>query len=457
MARIDTLGHFLTDVADAIRTKKGSGSTIQASSFDTEIASIPSGGGEAVEKKDINFYDYDGTILHSYTKSEFNNLQAMPDNPTHEGLTSMGWNWTLEEAKTYLTHHNYLEIGQQYKTDDGKTRIYVSLSEFTLNPYVSIGINGTATIDWGDNTTSTITGSSISTPVDTQHTYSSAGDYVITIYSTSNIYNAEGTNYRSKLFWSGGDTESENTPYLSSVTKIEFSDNFSINYTYGLNKLYNLKSLILPYNNGNLKNYSLSYCSNLKHLTIPRTGTYYSQYVFERCFNLKSVSLPATMTNTGNYMFAYCYSLERITMPDTLNYMGTYTFRDNYSLKIVEYSTSQTSVNSSTFYNTHSLKEIYLPSNVANIQGSAFNLTYSLGKVTASPTSISSNGFVGCVNTMIFDFTGCSSVPSMSSTGFPATLKTGCKIIVPDDLYDTWITKQAWVNLTDYIVKESEA
>ena len=56
MARIDSLGHFLTDVADAIRNKKGSSGTIQASSFDTEIASIPSGGGGAVEKKDINFY-----------------------------------------------------------------------------------------------------------------------------------------------------------------------------------------------------------------------------------------------------------------------------------------------------------------------------------------------------------------------------------------------------------------
>ena len=43
MARTDTLGHFLTDVADAIRTKKGSSDTIQASNFDTEIENLPSG------------------------------------------------------------------------------------------------------------------------------------------------------------------------------------------------------------------------------------------------------------------------------------------------------------------------------------------------------------------------------------------------------------------------------
>lgn len=44
MARTDTLGNFLTDVADAIREKKGTSETIQASQFDTEIANLPSGG-----------------------------------------------------------------------------------------------------------------------------------------------------------------------------------------------------------------------------------------------------------------------------------------------------------------------------------------------------------------------------------------------------------------------------
>lgn len=45
MARTNNLTDFLTDVADAIRTKKGSQETIQASDFDTEIENLPSGGG----------------------------------------------------------------------------------------------------------------------------------------------------------------------------------------------------------------------------------------------------------------------------------------------------------------------------------------------------------------------------------------------------------------------------
>ena len=40
MARTDTLNNFLTDVANSIRTKKGTNDTILASNFDTEIESI---------------------------------------------------------------------------------------------------------------------------------------------------------------------------------------------------------------------------------------------------------------------------------------------------------------------------------------------------------------------------------------------------------------------------------
>ena len=43
MARIDTLISFLTDVAAAIKAKKGDSTSIPAADFDTEIANLPSG------------------------------------------------------------------------------------------------------------------------------------------------------------------------------------------------------------------------------------------------------------------------------------------------------------------------------------------------------------------------------------------------------------------------------
>ena len=124
MARTDTLPHFLTDVADAIRAKTGSSDTIQASTFDTAIANIPSGGG-GIEEKDVNFYDYDGTLLYAYTKAEFLALESMPENPTHEGLTANGWNWTLQEMKQYTTDNDICMAGQIYTPTDGKNKFIV--------------------------------------------------------------------------------------------------------------------------------------------------------------------------------------------------------------------------------------------------------------------------------------------------------------------------------------------
>lgn len=46
MARTDNLTNFLTDVSTAIKTKKGDNTPIKASNFDTEIANLPSGGGD---------------------------------------------------------------------------------------------------------------------------------------------------------------------------------------------------------------------------------------------------------------------------------------------------------------------------------------------------------------------------------------------------------------------------
>ena len=81
MARTDTLGHFLTDVADAIRTKTGSVDTIAASDFDTEIENIPVGPTPPVppiytpvEYVELTIEEYDKVKDQIYTASTVNTL-----------------------------------------------------------------------------------------------------------------------------------------------------------------------------------------------------------------------------------------------------------------------------------------------------------------------------------------------------------------------------------------------
>ena len=61
------------------------------------------GNNNSINKKienDVTFYDYDGTIVTSYSASDFMELDSLPENPDHtdKGLTSQGWNCSFENA-----------------------------------------------------------------------------------------------------------------------------------------------------------------------------------------------------------------------------------------------------------------------------------------------------------------------------------------------------------------------
>ena len=84
MARIDTLNNFLTDVASAIKTKKGDTSNIKASNFDVEIAKM------TIPKGEIQIYkngDYDVEKFSSAKVEIIPNLQYKSVTPTKEWQT----------------------------------------------------------------------------------------------------------------------------------------------------------------------------------------------------------------------------------------------------------------------------------------------------------------------------------------------------------------------------------
>ncbi|MBO7275414.1 MAG: hypothetical protein J6V15_03465, partial [Clostridia bacterium] len=72
-----------------------------ADGYSAVTVNVPTGG-ESQPVNDVNFRDYDGTIVASYSAADFAELAALPENPTHDGLTAQGWNWALSDAKTYV-------------------------------------------------------------------------------------------------------------------------------------------------------------------------------------------------------------------------------------------------------------------------------------------------------------------------------------------------------------------
>ena len=97
MARTDNLKNFLTDVAIAIKTKKGSQTSIQASNFDTEITNLPTG---TQIPKEINYgsnqtYSVDMSFLTSINFTGRTNYSYMFQN-SYQITTIPAFNMDIE-------------------------------------------------------------------------------------------------------------------------------------------------------------------------------------------------------------------------------------------------------------------------------------------------------------------------------------------------------------------------
>lgn len=361
------------------------------------IGTLEGGGGAG--KNDVNFYDYDGTIVKSYSAAEFANLTALPSNPSHDGLTAQGWNWTLSDAKTHVASYGKLNVGQMYITDDGKTRIYIRLEDGRLAPYLGIAIDGTATVEWGDGQTSTVTGSSTSTVVNTQHTYASAGDYVIKIAVSGSMALVGAANFGSQVLWKNDTTiASLNRTYQNATQKVEIGANTSISSTGVFSGCNSLALITIPNSVTRIGLQAFNGCYSLTSITIPSGVTNISNYAFYSCRSLTSVTMPSGVTNIGVYAFSGCNSLTSITMPSDVTNISLQAFSGCSSLTSVTMPSGITNIGNNAFYSCSSLASVTMPNELTNIGDNAFQNCRALTSITipSELTSIGSLVFSGC-------------------------------------------------------------
>ena len=356
--------------------------------------------------KGVNFLDYDGTILYSYTAAEFAALSSMPANPTRDGLTAQGWNWSLTNAKAYVAKYGKLNIGQMYITDDGKTRIYIHLEEGRTSPVLGVCANGTVDIDWGDGTThDTLTGSSTSTAVYTSaHSYAAPGDYVIQLTVTGSM----GFRSNGPLIYA---SESDNRDYVygNAIRKVELGSGVT-----------------------SIGNAVFGKCYSLSSITISNSVTSISSYAFQNCYSLSSITIPDGVTSIGEQAFSSCYSLSSITISNSVTSISSYAFQNCYSLSSITIPNSVTSIGAQAFYNCYSLSSITIPDGVTSIGDSTFSSCYSLSSITIpdSVTSISSYAFQNCYGVAHLYFLP-TTPPSVSSSSAFSNIPADCVIHVP--------------------------
>ena len=127
---------------------------------------------------------------------------------------------------------------------------------------------------------------------------------------------------------------------------------------------------------------------------------------------------------------------------------------------ITSVESNATSVGDYVFYHYSSLTSVSLP-NATSIGDYAFNNCSSLTSASfPSATSIGDYAFRMCSNCQLFDFRGVTQVPTLANNNAFSYTPSTKKIVVPDSLYDKWITSTNWSssenNIVTSIIKASD-
>lgn len=354
------------------------------------------GGGTVARENDVTFIDYDGVILYSYSAEEALALTELPANPSHEGMTAEGWNWTLSQLQSVLTTiKGNIVIGQMYSLTDTEIDIY--LSETNKSPYLQVAVNGTTSVDWGDGSTGTITGSSITTNKWTQHSYSHGGHYTIKLSGGSIRFIGAGDSSSSVLSPSASSPGSNNV-YAISVRAIRLGSNASVG------------------------NYAFNHCSGLEYVIIDPSITSIPTQMCCYCYALKAAVLPANCTSIGSYAFYYCSTVEYVSMPYGVTSIGNQQFYECRTLKSIYWPVSIASIGSTTFGYNQNLKKAYVPSSV---------------------TSIGSTAFAHCSTLFEVHMLG-TTPPSLSNTDAFSDVPAGFVIYVPSSTVNTYKNATNW-------------
>lgn len=451
-------------------------------------------------EKIARFYDYDGTLLYSYTAAELAVMEELPRVPKHRGLVTQGWNYTLETLKTYTTP---VVVGATYITDDGKTRLYIRISS-TDNATIPLWFTQSfaygVTVDWGDGSNTekhegTVYNGGLSN-VAIEHTYSNIGTYVITLIPTGGSVLQFGSTMGTSYGIMGSYNDDRLTAKRSCLYKVEIGAGMNVIQYRAFSNCYALETITVPNGVMAFLEGSFSDCRSLKSVVAPGGcsvnfpntfakcysletvslphGWHPNESCFESCYQLKNVTLSNTATAVGYRAFAYCESLEEIVLPESVMSLGSYCFHYCRSLKSVTLSETLTAIPDYAFEYCESLREIVIPGSVATIMDYAFRYCSNLASVHIlnGVTKIEMMAFSNChslssvyipssVMTLESAFYSCSSLRMVRFTSHEAvpTLTYGSDfpyyedlvIEVPAALYDEWIAAQYW---TEYASRD---
>lgn len=387
------------------------------------------------KESDINFWDYDGTLLYSWTLTELVTKTELPPLPSHDGLVCQGWNWTLQDIKDAGRE---LDIGALYITDDGKTRLYVDVDtetwdDFVLN-YWQSNIN-TTTVDWGDGTTPET--KNASSWIEHRHVYASSGSYVITMSVKDGKTMRLG--HDGRMLIANGETDSGRCAMLRRVE---------------------VGARAVRTDPECFRN-----CVGLESITLPQTTKVYAARAFEMCTQLR-VLIAADMDEIWQ-TFYRCANLRAIATPkgttqrDGPSTANTAIRQINFDMATAHFAEALERVHIKAvngqvgdFGGCRALLEVTIPADATTFVAAAFQGDYALRRVTClgDIASIPAQVFQRCYPLRFVDLTHCTAVPTLANVNAFDQTHAQLEIRVPASLVAEWKAATNWSSLADHIV-----
>lgn len=408
------------------------------------------GGGGAVSPKDINFYDYDGTCVAAWSLAELAGKTALPDYPTHEGLTCQGWNWTLADLKTENAKMN---VGAMYITTDGKTRLHIVLPEQRKTLRLGLCVNGTAVIDWGDGSeTASLQGTNLNTVLYTAaHSYSASGAYTISIAVTGSARIPAN-----QYVFTGAVSESGGTAAVlhSILTGVHFGSNMTCAQHSFMN-FASLEYITVPSTPVGIQNMgAIQNCAKLRQITYA-PGITESGYSNAQGSSIAVVCLNNGVAGLAESALANASNMN-VTFPKSVVSTWAHLIRANNTIKEITIpglnGNGATGMNAC--YSCKALERITVGSGVTKILSNFASECQSLLTVVClgSLESIANAAFTNANEAALFDFTACTAVPTLENTNAFSGIPSDCEIRVPAALLDEWKAATNWATYANQIV-----
>lgn len=481
--KLNTTGGETVEFVDQSLIPENVEATIDLDDFDFSSGAVevtPKGGqvfskltiqaptGLLVAEKDINFYDYDGTLLYSYDLFNLP-LPELPELPDHSEhyvpLTAVGWNFTLDEINALTGPMN---IGALYVPTDGETKIHISLADDNAKTFAIYATStSTLVIDWGDGNTTTGV---------TAHTYDALGDYIISLKTSGALTLGAGTTTQGAF----GAYANTNRSILATVKAAYVARHGGVQIAQrAFSNCTEMESITLPRGLTGVGHYAFCDCAKLKAFIYPNESAALgsSYYVCSYCYSLSCVSIPLNVTGLGDYFFNSNYVLKSVTLPVSVTTIGertfaqcrgltkpvilgaaaigNYAFKACYSLNEFTMMGEGASIGDYSIDECVALRSVALPSNLKTIGQYALRYAYPMTKLTipASVTSIGADAFASCFGMKEYHFKS-PTPPTLAATSAFSGIPAGCKIYVPSASLSAYKTASNWSTYASYMVGE---